>query len=269
MFAQLEPATPASQSDDLRAMFAQLEPANQADVAASEVAIPAPITPITPITPPEFSQESAAPHGTEADWPEALADAFEWPSEPGASPERAQASSHGAMNGYVGPDVTLEALEGAHSAEGYQQFTLEPGALAAFAGAHPGETEPAGETARALDEFFQGPEEPQPAPLEEAPAPPARPTISPTDYPARLAAARSMREGGALDDALVEYRALLKNAPDLLPDVLSDLQASLDEQPEHPELHRLLGDARIRQGDYMAALESLNRSVSLTQTNDE
>ena len=31
----------------------------------------------------------------------------------------------------------------------------------------------------------------------------------------------------------------------------------------------LLGDARIRQGDYMAALESLNRSVSLTQPGDE
>jgi tetratricopeptide (TPR) repeat protein len=233
-------------------MFAQLEPGAQpsAHLPASAPAEP--------------------PDGTQGAWPAALADAFEWPSQPGA----AASGAHAGGNGQPTPDLTLEALEGAHSAEGYQPFTLEPGALASFDGGRSSGVSgdassgaPTGETARALNEFFQGPEEPPLAPAEPEQA--AQPTIAPTDYPARLAAARALREQGALDEALVEYRALLKNAPDLLTDVLDDLEASLDEQPEHPELHRLLGDARIRQGDYMAALESLNRSVSLTQPSDE
>jgi tetratricopeptide (TPR) repeat protein len=243
---------PQPHPDDLRQMFAQLEPGAQpgAHLPASAPAEP--------------------PDGTQGAWPAALADAFEWPSQPGA----AASGAHAGGNGQPTPDLTLEALEGAHSAEGYQPFTLEPGALASFDGGRSSGVSgdassgaPTGETARALNEFFQGPEEPPLAPAEPEQA--AQPTIAPTDYPARLAAARALREQGALDEALVEYRALLKNAPDLLPDVLDDLEASLDEQPEHPELHRLLGDARIRQGDYMAALESLNRSVSLTQPSDE
>ncbi len=235
--------------EELRQMFAELEPATRATHDSGAGAL-------------------APPPAEESAWPEALADAFEWPSQPGASSPGAQTSGQSLRSSQVGPDVTLEALEGAHSADGYQQFTLEPGALAAFTGADQRDDAPTSETARALDEFFQGPEEPPEPVAEEAPAAVA-PTISPTDYPARLAAARALRDEGALDDALVEYRALLKYAPDLLPDVLSDLEASLDEQPEHPEIHRLLGDARIRQGDYMAALESLNRSVSLTQPTDE
>lgn len=254
MFAELEPASPAT--DTTRAPFDS--------VLFQDTPIPAPMTP--PVT-----QEPSAPH--DSDWPEALADAFEWPSEPGAASPSAQAHGrHAGAQSSAAPDLTLEALEGVHSAAGFEQITLEPGALAAFTGAGPNEeVAPASEKARALEEFFQGPEEPPLPPVEDIPAPatPAPPAISPTDYPARLAAAREMRENGSLDDALVEYRALLKNAPDLLPDVLSDLEASLDEQPEHPELHRLLGDARIRQGDYMAALESLNRSVSLTQNDEE
>ncbi len=68
-----------------------------------------------------------------------------------------------------------------------------------------------------------------------------------------------------MDDALAEYRIVLKNSPDLLTDVMNDLRASLAEQPDHPEVHRLLGDAHIRQGDYLSALESYNRAVALTQ----
>ncbi len=268
---------PQATPEDLRQMFAELE---QPAPPSQPLASPA----LSADAPPEPAGEPAradyagfasgfadAPKETaaetspaaQADWPEALADAFEWPSQPGASSPGTSAQAT--------PDVTLEALEGAHSAAGYQQFTLEPGALAAFTGQP--DAEPAGEKARALDEFFQGPEEPPlpPAPPAEPepPAAPERPAISPTDYTARLEAARALREAGSLDEALVEYQAVLKNAPDLLPDALSDLEAALDEQPEHPELHRLLGDARIRQGDYLAALESLNRSVSLNQSNDE
>jgi tetratricopeptide (TPR) repeat protein len=265
-------AMPQPKPEELRQMFAQLEPAAQAndihDIVDADV-VDARNAPDRASFYDAPASAAPPPAETEGAWPEALADAFEWPSQPGAAEPGAQPGRQSMGNGHVAPDLTLEALEGAHSADGYQPFTLEPGALAAFAGDGQRDAAPAGETARALDEFFQGPEEPPAAAAEEAPARLAQAPISPTDYPARLAAARALRDEGALDEALVEYRALLKNAPDLLPDVLSDLESSLDEQPEHPELHRLLGDARIRQGDYMAALESLNRSVSLTQPGDE
>ena len=279
MFAQLEPAAQADEIVDADVVEAHSRPSNAAfdsadSVASADSALdeePTAALPFSSAAAP-VGQAGQAEQAGQADeaWPEALADAFEWPSQPGAG---ASATPRG---GYGGPDLTLEALEDVHAADGYQPFTLEPGALAALTDDDPRGAPPASETARALDDFFQGPEvppNPQPEPLAEpepTPEPAAGPSdVSPTDYPARLAAARAQRDAGALDDALVEYRALLRNAPDLLPDVLDDLQAALDEQPEHPELHRLVSDARIRQGDYLSALESLNRSVSLTQPTDE
>ena len=94
---------------------------------------------------------------------------------------------------------------------------------------------------------------------------PDEPAVAPDDYAGRLALARRRRGDGQMDDALEEYRIILKNSPDLLADVMDDLRDSLAEQPDHPEVHRLLGDAHIRQGDYLSALESYNRAVALTQ----
>lgn len=87
----------------------------------------------------------------------------------------------------------------------------------------------------------------------------------PRDYPARLERARQRLETGQIDDALFDYRLVLKNAPDLLGEVMSDLNESLEEAPDQPEVHRLLGDAYIRQGNYLQALEAYNRAVALTQ----
>ena len=53
-----------------------------------------------------------------------------------------------------------------------------------------------------------------------------------------------------------EYRTVARNAPKPLPDVLADVESCLAERPEHPELHRLLDNARFRQDDYLATLES-------------
>jgi tetratricopeptide (TPR) repeat protein len=87
----------------------------------------------------------------------------------------------------------------------------------------------------------------------------------PRDYPARLTRARQRRDGGQVDEALNEYRAIIKNAPDLLPDVLNDLYASLAEMPDHPNLHSVLGDALVCQGEYEKALESYNKAMELAQ----
>jgi len=106
------------------------------------------------------------------------------------------------------------------------------------------------------------------APHEE-PAAPVPTGPDPKDYAARLELARRKRSEGALDDAFVEYTAVLRNAPDLVPEVMRDLESLSGDESAHPEAHRLLGDARIRQGDYMSALASLNRATALTQAQEQ
>ncbi len=183
------------------------------------------------------------------------------------------------------PDATVEELERRGAADGFMPFALEPGGLAAFAGGLGGGVSPASEEepgddwlgARAPELELPGTptveppastavEAPAESPLAIQPDMPAE--QDPHNYVARLEQARGHRDSGALDDAIVEYRTVVRNAPDLLPDVLSDVEGCLAERPEHPELHRLLGDARIRQGDYLGALESYNRAVALSQSLD-
>ena len=86
------------------------------------------------------------------------------------------------------------------------------------------------------------------------------------DYPARLEQAREWREMGRLDEAFSTYRVLLKMAPDLLPDVAAEIEEALRVAPDHPEARRLLGDVKLKQGDYMGALEAYNRAVELAQS---
>jgi tetratricopeptide (TPR) repeat protein len=89
------------------------------------------------------------------------------------------------------------------------------------------------------------------------------PRPAPDDYPARLEQARRWRADGRGQEAMAEYRTILRNAPDLLAGVMDDLQAILAERPDDGEAHRLMGDALVRQGDYIRALESYNRAVAL------
>lgn len=113
------------------------------------------------------------------------------------------------------------------------------------------------------------PQEAMPEPLAEPEATLLPKGPDPKDYAARLELARSKRSAGALDEAFVEYNAVLRNAPDLLDEVMRDLQSLDEDEAQHPEAHRLLGDARIRQGDYMSALESLNRATALSQAQED
>jgi hypothetical protein len=199
--------------------------------------------------------------------------------------------------------TTLEALERGFAASGFEQFTAQPGALATLASqaSHgegletptaprlarvdaPASVPPASQNAEtremddgagatvdwpptpsASDAFADA--APSDEPVVEAPTVPSGP--DPKDYAARLDLARRKRGEGALDDAFVEYTAVLRNAPDLLPEVMRDLEDLSAEESAHPEAHRLLGDARIRQGDYMSALASLNRATALTQAQDQ
>ncbi|HEU4784349.1 MAG TPA: tetratricopeptide repeat protein, partial [Ktedonobacterales bacterium] len=159
---------------------------------------------------------------------------------------------------------TLEDLERQFSASGFTHIETRHGLLAEL-----DHRQQAGDVA--------GVATPPEPPTDDEPArdepaggdSPARvPVVSgpdPRDYPARLTRARQRRDGGQLDEALSEYRVIIKNAPDLLPDVLDDLYASLAESPDHPNLHSVLGDALVCQGEYEKALESYNKAMELAQ----
>lgn len=134
----------------------------------------------------------------------------------------------------------LETLEAELASSGFQRMEAGQGMLASIA---------AGEAAaRALDV------DPNAAPGDGG------------DYHARLEQAREWREMGRLDEAFSSYRVLLKMAPDLLPDVAAEIEEALRVAPDHPEARRLLGDVKLKQGDYMGALEAYNRAVELAQS---
>jgi tetratricopeptide (TPR) repeat protein len=195
----------------------------------------------------------------------------------------AQASQESALeaDGAARQPITLEELEGAYSSSGFRAMELHPGDLALLASQSGGETAAAGgdgeprlpleehdETLAAVAADVAAAEEPASTTNEPEPAAPAEVLPvehEPQDYGERLERARSRRADGALPDALSDYRLILKNAPDLLPEVLSDLDELLAAHADQPEVHRLVGDARIRQGDYLSAIESYNHAVALSQ----
>ena len=159
---------------------------------------------------------------------------------------------------------TLEDLERQFAASGFTPVAARPGMLAEME-----REQPSTSSAPLEQPISEEPELPAaPASSAKPAAPSSEPVATgpdPRDYPARLAHARQRRDDGQLDDALNEYRAIIKNAPDLLSEVLSDLRASLEELPEHPNLHSVLGDALVCQGDYEGALEAYNRATALAQ----
>jgi tetratricopeptide (TPR) repeat protein len=164
------------------------------------------------------------------------------------------------------PVSTLESLEQGFTASGFSNMELRPGELATLAGQPiPREADDVAPSVFSGPLVDNGaayaaptaPPEPEPARADDEP--------EPSDYAGRLDRARGRRANGQLEDALGEYRVILKNAPDLLAEIVSELQESMMAAPENPEVHRLLGDARIREGDYLSALESYNRAVALTQ----
>ena len=175
---------------------------------------------------------------------------------------------NGEQSANRGEPVTLEALEHQFHESGFQTFDLQSGNIAALAQQAP-TLDAAAVAGRSPEVVWESrdaldvPEEPVAVNATTARSATRVPDAS--DYPSRLAWAREQRASGELSTAFREYRTLLKNAPGLLGDVVADLNESLESTPDHPELHQLLGDARIRQGDYLGALESYNRAVALTQ----
>jgi tetratricopeptide (TPR) repeat protein len=207
-------------------------------------------------------------------------------------------AANGAREPGVGPTVpsrnppaglpsvtTIEELQQQFAASGFAQVELRPGTLAAAA-----RTAPPAPSAREAER----PTEPPPvaaAPMPEPSAPevPTGPPVwgesIPTahkaddqqdtgaaesesagdDYMTVLRRARRRRTEGRNEEALLDYRAILRDSPDTLDDLIHDLR-DMSATAQDPEVHRLLADAYIREGNYTDAIEAYNRAHGLTQS---
>lgn len=70
---------------------------------------------------------------------------------------------------------------------------------------------------------------------------------------------------GSYDDAMQEYRIIIRNAPELLGEVVSNLRALLKLAPKYSAGYRVLGDAYMRQGEYLHAMEAYNKALTMAK----
>ena len=70
---------------------------------------------------------------------------------------------------------------------------------------------------------------------------------------------------GAYDDAMQEYRMIIRHAPELLSEVISNMRALLKLAPKYSAGYRVLGDAYMRQGEYLQAMEAYNKALTMAK----
>ncbi len=70
---------------------------------------------------------------------------------------------------------------------------------------------------------------------------------------------------GDYDEAMQEYRIIIKSAPELLNDVASNVLALLKIAPNYSAGYRVLGDAYMRQGEYLQAMEAYNKALTMAK----
>jgi tetratricopeptide (TPR) repeat protein len=70
---------------------------------------------------------------------------------------------------------------------------------------------------------------------------------------------------GDFDEAMQEYRLIIRNAPELLGEVVSNVRALLKLAPNYSAGYRVLGDAYMRQGEYLQAMESYNKALTMAK----
>jgi len=70
---------------------------------------------------------------------------------------------------------------------------------------------------------------------------------------------------GDYDEAMQEYRIIIKSAPELLDEVVSNVRALLKIAPKYSAGYRVLGDAYMRQGEYLQAMEAYNKALTMAK----
>jgi tetratricopeptide (TPR) repeat protein len=81
----------------------------------------------------------------------------------------------------------------------------------------------------------------------------------------RLLRGYQFQLAGAYDDAMSEYRIIIRNAPELLSEVISNVRALLKLSPRYSTGFRVLGDAYMRQGEYLQAMEAYNKALTIAK----
>jgi tetratricopeptide (TPR) repeat protein len=81
----------------------------------------------------------------------------------------------------------------------------------------------------------------------------------------RLLRGYQFQLAGAYDDAMQEYRIIIRNAPEVLSEVISNLRALLRLTPKYSAGFRVLGDAYMRQGEYLQAMEAYNKALTIAK----
>jgi tetratricopeptide (TPR) repeat protein len=81
----------------------------------------------------------------------------------------------------------------------------------------------------------------------------------------RLIAGYQHQLVGDYDEAMQEYRIIIRGAPDLLGEVISNIRALLKLAPKYSAGYRVLGDAYMRQGEYLQAMEAYNKALTMAK----
>lgn len=83
----------------------------------------------------------------------------------------------------------------------------------------------------------------------------------PADHPTRLGLARALRAAPETRAASLDQYEILIESAQLLQDVAADLDDMVQQQPDVPRLHRLLGDVYLRRGELQHALEAYRTAL--------
>lgn len=94
---------------------------------------------------------------------------------------------------------------------------------------------------------------------------PGRPTPGDLTYKERLLKGYQFQLAGSYDNAMQEYRIIIRNAPELLGEVVSNMRALLKLAPKYSAGYRVLGDAYMRQGEYLQAMEAYNKALTMAK----
>jgi len=85
------------------------------------------------------------------------------------------------------------------------------------------------------------------------------------DYRDRLVHGYQAQLIGDYDSAMQEYRVIIRNTPELLSEVVSNVRALLKLAPKYSAGYRVLGDAYMRQGEYLQAMEAYNKALTMAK----
>ncbi len=92
-----------------------------------------------------------------------------------------------------------------------------------------------------------------------------KPTNENLSYRDRLVKGYQCQLVGDYDEAMQEYRVIIRSGTDLLNEVVSNVRALLKLAPNYSAGYRVLGDAYMRQGEYLQAMEAYNKALTMTK----